>query len=64
MIAEGKLDGVIKKNPRGSNGFGYDPYFYIGEKTVAEISIEEKEKISHRGQAIHKIVALLEDYAK
>ena len=64
LIAEGKLDGVIKKNPRGSNGFGYDPYFYIGEKTVAEISIEEKEKISHRGQAIHKIVALLEDYAK
>lgn len=64
LIAEGKLDGVIKKIPRGSNGFGYDPYFYIGEKTVAEISIEEKEKISHRGQAIHKIVALLEDYAK
>ena len=64
FVAEGKLDGVIKKIPRGANGFGYDPYFYIGEKTVAEISIEEKEKISHRGQAIHKIATLLEDYAK
>lgn len=64
FVAEGKLDGVIKKLPRGDGGFGYDPYFYIGEKTVAEISIEEKEKISHRGQAIRKIVQLLEDYEK
>ena len=64
FVAEGKLNGVVKKIPRGSNGFGYDPYFYIGEKTVAEISIEDKEKISHRGQAIRKIVELLEDYAK
>lgn len=47
---------------RGDNGFGYDPLFYVEEfgKTTAELSMEEKNKISHRGQAVRDIVAILE----
>lgn len=50
---EGICDGKILLTPHGEGGFGYDPYFYIEnlEKTVAEITIEEKQKISHRGKA-------------
>ena len=47
----GKCYGEIKITPRGSNGFGYDPYFYVCDKSVAEMSMEEKAKISHRGKA-------------
>ena len=47
----GKCYGEIKITPRGSNGFGYDPYFYVFDKSVAEMSMEEKAKISHRGKA-------------
>lgn len=47
----GKCYGEIKITPRGSNGFGYDPYFYVCDKSVAEMSMEEKTKISHRGKA-------------
>lgn len=47
----GKCYGEIKITPRGSNGFGYDPYFYVCDKSVAEMSMEEKAKISHRGRA-------------
>lgn len=50
---EGTCDGEILLAPQGESGFGYDPYFYIEslKKTVAEITIEEKQKISHRGKA-------------
>ena len=61
LHSEGKLFGTIKKIPRGTNGFGYDPYFYVGDKTVAEMTLEDKEKISHRGKAIREIVHLMED---
>ena len=47
----GKCYGEIKITPRGSNGFGYDPYFYVDGKSIAEMTIEEKAKISHRGRA-------------
>lgn len=47
----GKCYGEIKITPRGSNGFGYDPYFYVCDKSVAEMSMEEKAKISHRRKA-------------
>ena len=47
----GKCYGEIKITPRNSNGFGYDPYFYVCDKSVAEMSMEEKAKISHRGKA-------------
>ncbi len=47
----GKCYGEIKMTPRGNNGFGYDPYFYVCDKSVAEMSMEEKANISHRGKA-------------
>ena len=49
----GELKGEIATTPKGSNGFGYDPIFlFDGEKTTAEISPEEKDRISHRGKAL------------
>ncbi|MBF0276003.1 MAG: RdgB/HAM1 family non-canonical purine NTP pyrophosphatase [Nitrospinae bacterium] len=51
---EGKVHGEIIFTPQGKNGFGYDPIFWLSEKkkTMAELSCEEKNKISHRGTAI------------
>ncbi|MCK4752743.1 MAG: XTP/dITP diphosphatase [Planctomycetes bacterium] len=59
---EGTLEGIISESPVGENGFGYDPIFFVPEleKTVAELSAEEKNKISHRGNAIRKLKPLLE----
>ncbi len=50
-------EGKIVDTPKGENGFGYDPYFYVDEykKRLAEVSLEEKNKISHRAKAIRKI---------
>lgn len=59
MKAQGYCNGVIKTEPRGSNGFGYDPYFYVefdgNERTMAELTVEEKHGISHRGTALDKL---------
>lgn len=51
---EGIINGFITKEPKGTHGFGYDPIFYVNEKnkTMAELSLEEKNEISHRGKAI------------
>jgi XTP/dITP diphosphohydrolase len=58
---EGVLEGRIIREYRGSQGFGYDPIFELPSgKTLSEIALEEKNLISHRGQAIEKIRALLE----
>ena len=58
----GTVDGVIKKIPRGSGGFGYDPYFYIDDtKTMAELSSEEKNSISHRGAAVRKMLPIVKE---
>lgn len=59
---EGSYSGIITSAPRGENDFGYDPIFYIPEfkKTAAEISLKEKNKISHRGMALEKAKELLE----
>ena len=50
-------EGKIVDTPKGKNGFGYDPYFYVDEykKRLAEVSLEEKNRISHRAKAIRKI---------
>jgi XTP/dITP diphosphohydrolase len=58
---EGKVDGIILREPKGEQGFGYDPIFYIPEigKTFAEISIDEKIKIDHRGRALEKAKKVL-----
>ena len=47
--------GVIGYETRGQNGFGYDPIFYIGERSFAEYSDEEKDRISHRGKALRQM---------
>lgn len=47
----GKCYGEIRVTPKGTNGFGYNPYFYVDGKSIAEMTIEEKAKISHRGRA-------------
>jgi len=57
VIVEGIWHGEILKSPRGSGGFGYDPLFldHMTEKAVAELPSEIKNRISHRGQALHKL---------
>jgi XTP/dITP diphosphohydrolase len=61
--ADGRIAGEIVPVPRGGGGFGYDPVFLVEGtgKTMAELSTEEKNRISHRGQAIRKLVADLKN---
>ena len=60
--ASGALEGVIIDEPRGHNGFGYDPHFLLPElgRTTAELDPEHKNRISHRGQALRNIRPQLE----
>ncbi|MAQ43313.1 MAG: non-canonical purine NTP pyrophosphatase, RdgB/HAM1 family [Candidatus Marinimicrobia bacterium] len=61
ITAEGYCDGLISGSAKGENGFGYDPVFFITneKRTFSQMTIEEKEKYSHRGKAIRKIIKLL-----
>jgi XTP/dITP diphosphohydrolase len=61
-LADGEVRGVILDAPRGVGGFGYDPLFYIPEldKTMAEIDIETKLTLSHRGRAIEELLKKLQ----
>ena len=60
--AEGKVEGVILDAPRGTGGFGYDPLFCLPElsQTMAELSLETKLSLSHRGRAIEALLLRLE----
>ena len=60
---EGRLEGMIAEEAVGENGFGYDPIFFVRElnKTVAQLSREEKNAISHRGNAIRKLKPVLDE---
>ena len=62
IIVDGSWHGEIIDQPHGSGGFGYDPYFYLPEfgKTSAELTAEQKNQISHRGQALAKLVEILQ----
>lgn len=62
LVVRETMEGYIGYEEKGVNGFGYDPIFYLKEfdKTSAEISLEEKNKISHRGKAFRAIKALME----
>jgi XTP/dITP diphosphohydrolase len=57
LIAEGDWQGEILETPRGSGGFGYDPYFFVPElgKTAAELSAHDKNRLSHRGMAMRAL---------
>lgn len=61
-VERGVCEGRIAQEPRGQNGFGYDPVFYLPgrEQTMAELAPEEKNLISHRGRALEKIVQHLQ----
>ena len=60
-VTEGRADGVILDEPRGTGGFGYDPYFFYAPlgKTFAELKAEEKFAVSHRGEAFRKLLDFL-----
>ncbi len=58
----GKCEGKIGFEKHGNGGFGYDPVFMVGEKSFAELSAQEKDKISHRGNALRKLAKVLPDY--
>jgi XTP/dITP diphosphohydrolase len=62
-LTTGRLDGLITEEPAGKRGFGYDPVFYVPElgRTLAELSGEEKNRISHRAKAFAQVRKLLED---
>jgi XTP/dITP diphosphohydrolase len=61
LVAEGRWHGTIAASPRGANGFGYDPLFlpHGRDLTAAEIEPEEKNRISHRGQAVGRLIERL-----
>ena len=61
-LCSGECPGVIAFEPRGRHGFGYDPVFYLPElgKTMAELPLVEKNKVSHRGQAAGRVYPVLE----
>lgn len=61
VIAEGRWEGEIVAEARGQGGFGYDPHFWVAalNKTAAELTAEEKNRLSHRGQALRQLVGKL-----
>jgi XTP/dITP diphosphohydrolase len=61
VIAEGRWQGELIAKPRGEGGFGYDPHFLLPAlgKTAAELSAEQKNELSHRGQALRALLAKL-----
>lgn len=62
-VVEDTCEGLITFAPSGSNGFGYDPYFFLPEKhcTMADLSLNVKNTLSHRGKALQKMGKILED---
>jgi XTP/dITP diphosphohydrolase len=60
-VIEETCEGIITFTPSGEGGFGYDPYFYLPEQkcTMAELPLPSKNKISHRGKALKKLITLL-----
>ncbi|MEA3175254.1 MAG: XTP/dITP diphosphohydrolase, partial [Gammaproteobacteria bacterium] len=57
LVAEGVWEGYILDAPRGAGGFGYDPYFWLPDRqlTVAQLSTEDKNRLSHRGKAMRAL---------
>lgn len=61
IIFKGELKGEIGFEPRGTGGFGYDPIFYVNGKSLAEMSLEEKNRISHRARSMNALKQWLEN---
>ena len=61
FVTEGAMEGIIAREPKGINGFGYDPILFIPEynRPSAELSSEEKNNISHRGEALRKMIEVI-----
>lgn len=55
VVADGSLEGVIAESRRGNHGFGYDPVFEVHGRTLAEMTIEEKNELSHRARAVRAL---------
>lgn len=64
LVVSGQCSGLILASPRGEDGFGYDPLFYVPEKgkTFAEMTVEEKNSLSHRGRAIRNLLATFPEW--
>lgn len=62
MVVDGTCEGSITRTPRGSGGFGYDPLFVVdgGDKTIAELPEDEKNRVSHRARAVVALRPILE----
>lgn len=65
LICEGVWDGSILTAPVGTGGFGYDPVFWVAEKkcSAAQLTADEKNQLSHRGQALEKLLEAMEQIA-
>ncbi|MCL2647074.1 MAG: RdgB/HAM1 family non-canonical purine NTP pyrophosphatase [Phycisphaerales bacterium] len=63
VVIVDEVCGTLLRSPRGTNGFGYDPLFYLPQfhKTTAELSMQEKSQISHRGKALRRLIAWLRE---
>ena len=63
QVSQGQWRGLIGHNPKGSNGFGYDPLFVVPDQkcTSAEMNAAQKNKLSHRGKAAKHLYSLLHD---
>ena len=64
LVGEGVWWGEIRDHARGRNGFGYDPHFFLPDlgKTAAELDAEQKNRLSHRGQALRQLVEKLRSF--
>ena len=64
LVVEGSVKGIITRKTYGNKGFGYDPIFYVlnGNKTFAEMNVNEKQKCSHRGNAIANLKKLFKEH--
>ena len=63
FLTEGTVEGRIQKERRGTEGFGYDPLFYLPDfkRTMAELNVSQKNKLSHRAQAFQKAIPILRE---
>lgn len=63
ILCRGECQGIIATEPKGDKGFGYDPVFFIPElgKTIAELSPQQKNEVSHRGKAARKAATVLKE---